>query len=76
MLTIPTSGTPFEPKVGYFLGGIEIYDREETLGEEIRKYNPNNPLEREAVIRKYIVPTEPWLSCRHKYVFSRYLRMH
>lgn len=73
MLIIPSSGTPFEPKVGYFLGGIEIYDREETLGEEIRRYNPNAPLEREAVIKKYIVPTESWLSYRHKYVFLKVL---
>ena len=55
------------------MGGIEIYDREESLGEEIRKYNPNNPVEREVVIRKYIVPSEPWLSYRHKFVFLKVL---
>ncbi|WP_093426297.1 MULTISPECIES: hypothetical protein [unclassified Pseudomonas] len=50
------AGQPYTPQLSYFLGCFDIYDREETLGEELAKFDPNNQLDREALILKYCLP--------------------
>ena len=64
-------GQPFRPTPSFFLGGVDIYDREETLGEELEKLDPNNPIDREEIILKYCLPTRK--SYRHKYVVFKCL---
>jgi len=52
----PESGKPYTPTPSYFLGCFNIYDREETLGEELEKFDPNDMEDREALIVKYCLP--------------------
>lgn len=71
MLTHPNMIFPYDPTVGHFLVGIEIYDREETLGESLWELDPNSE-SRENIIRAYIIPGLCYLSYRHKYLlFSK-----
>lgn len=64
-------GLPFEPTPSFFLAGIDIYDREETLGEELDRLNPNDPDDREIIILRYCLPTKR--SYRHKYLIYKSL---
>lgn len=52
----PDSGTPYIPTLYYFLGAFDIYDREETLGEELSQYDPNNPSDRAKLVKNYCLP--------------------
>ncbi|WP_367372344.1 hypothetical protein [Pseudomonas lini] len=56
MLIDPGSGQPYIPALSYFLGCFDIYDREETLGEELEEFDPNDPSDREELILKYCLP--------------------
>ena len=53
MFIDPGTQKPYIPTPSYFLGCFNIYDREETLGEELEKFNPNDPLDRQELILKY-----------------------
>jgi len=68
MLKDPFLDEPYIPDMNYFIGGIEIYDREETLGEELWKYDPNKEPDREEIIKKYILASLSYLSYRHKFL--------
>jgi len=41
-LKYPGSDVPFVVGPAYFLGDFDVYDREETLGVRLDKFNPNN----------------------------------
>lgn len=74
MLKYPDDSEPYLPRISYFLGGIEIYDREETLGEELWAYDPNDKGNRNEVIRKYILPIfECGENYRHRYILFKAL---
>lgn len=73
MLKWPKTELPFEPRLSYWLGGISIYDREETLGEELWLYNPNKAGDREAVIKGYLLSRYEDLSYRHKFLLFKIL---
>lgn len=73
MLMHPFVDIPYDPKLLNFLSGIEIYGREETLGKELQKYNPNTPEDLDIIVRKYILPDLNFLSYRHKYRIFHYL---
>src|SRR5471030_25415 len=47
------TGQPYVPTPSYFLGCFDIYDREETLEEELEKFIPNDPSDQEGLILKY-----------------------
>ena len=47
------TGQPYIPTPSYFLGCFDIYDQEETLGEELERFNPNDAADREELILKY-----------------------
>ncbi|MBH3361504.1 MULTISPECIES: hypothetical protein [Pseudomonas] len=49
------TGLEYTPSLRHFLAGLNIYDREETLGEELENYDITNERDREIVIRKYCV---------------------
>lgn len=68
MLMHPFLAVPYNPSLGHFLGGFDIYDREESLGVELSAYDPDCPLDREFLISKFIIKRFAGLSCRHKFV--------
>ncbi|TWR89801.1 hypothetical protein FJD38_09715 [Pseudomonas saxonica] len=72
MLTHPNTNRPYNPTLDYFLGGIEIYDQEETLGEQLWKLNPNNE-QRNTIIKEHIIPHLQNLSYRHKFILTEKL---
>ncbi|QBZ91194.1 hypothetical protein EPZ47_21625 [Pseudomonas viciae] len=53
MFIDPGTELPYIPTPSYFLGCFDIYDREETLGEELEKFDPNNAADRELLITNY-----------------------
>lgn len=56
MFIDPDTQQPYIPTPSYFLGCFDIYDREETLGEELERFDPNDPTDREELILKYCLP--------------------
>ena len=68
MLMHPYLNVPYNPSLGHFLGGFDIYDREESLGEELSEYDPDCPSDRDFLISKFIVKRFAALSYRHKFV--------
>lgn len=68
MLFHPSSEhIPFDASLRYFVGIFDIYDREETKGEELHAYNPNNQKDRETLILRYCLDPYNEFSHRHKY---------
>lgn len=65
---------PFEPALVYWLGGISIYGREETLGVRLWAFNPNEKKDREEVIKNFILRWFDDLTYRHKFVLFEMLR--
>jgi hypothetical protein len=64
---------PWEPRLSYILAGLEIYDREEEIGEVLRKYNPNLCLERYEIIKKFVLRDLDYLSYRHRFALFKVL---
>ncbi|MDB5993450.1 MAG: hypothetical protein JWP42_586 [Pseudomonas sp.] len=73
MLTWPRFNTPFVPTIFYWLGGISIFDREETLGAELWVYNPNKKTDREQIIKKFVLKRFDCLTYRHRYLLFKIL---
>ncbi|MEO6676972.1 MAG: hypothetical protein ABIO21_06305 [Pseudomonas sp.] len=69
----PGSGQPYIPTPSYFLGCFDIYDREETLGEELERFDPNNPVDREVLIREYCFDRRWKPPYRQKYLMVKCL---
>jgi hypothetical protein len=67
------TGQPYIPTPSYFLGCFDIYDREETLGEELEKFNPNNPSDREELILKYCLVGNR--TYRHRFLLYKCLEV-
>lgn len=74
MLKWPKFNTPFEPSLSYWLGGISIFDREETLGAALWVYNPNDQHDREQVIRLFLLRRFDHLTYRHRYLLFDILK--
>ena len=53
MLKDPFLKKHFEPSLTWFIGMFDVYDREETRGVELGVYNPDDPVDREILVRKY-----------------------
>jgi hypothetical protein len=64
----PYLDVPYNPQLKHFLGGFDIYDREETLGSELAEYDPECPSDRVSLISKFIVKRFSGLTYRHKFV--------
>ncbi|WP_223505400.1 hypothetical protein [Pseudomonas sp. GL-RE-29] len=67
MLLDPFVNEQFEPDLMWFIGGFNVYDREETRGVELEIYDPNNKSDRAELIKKYSLNLG-CLSYRHKLV--------
>lgn len=74
MLKSPFSDTPFTPTISYILVALSIYDLEETKGEALWKYDPNNRAERDIIIRNFILKELMYLSYRHRFVLISMLQ--
>ncbi|MFC6337892.1 hypothetical protein GIR22_19640 [Pseudomonas sp. CCM 7891] len=74
MLKSPFIDKPFEPAISYILAALSIYDREETKGEALWKYNPNDIGDREKIIRLFILEELMYLPYRHRYVLITMLK--
>jgi hypothetical protein len=61
------------PTPAYFLGCFDIYDREETLGEELEKFDPNDPLDREVLILNYSLSKRWRITYRQKFLLYKSL---
>ncbi len=73
MLKWPKYDLPFAPTLSYWLGGISIYDREETIGAALWVYNPNDPGDREKVIKDFVLTRFDDLTYRHKFLLFKIL---
>ena len=73
MLMWPKFNTPFEPTLFYWLGGISIFDREETLGAALWVYNPNEQHDREKVIKNFVLRRFDHLTYRHRFLLFKIL---
>lgn len=73
MLMWPKYNMPFEPTICYWLGGISIFDREETLGVRLWAYDPNILGDREKVIDEFILPRFDDLTYRHRFKLYKIL---
>ncbi|XPV20647.1 hypothetical protein MYA83_09770 [Pseudomonas palleroniana] len=74
MLKCPFMNTPYTPNTSHILGELSIYDIEETVGRELRKYNPNNEKDRKKIIISYILKDLMYLSYRHRFLLMSALR--
>lgn len=74
MLKAPFIDAPYEPKLSHILGAISIYDQEETKGEALWQYNPNDPEDRERIINSFILKNLEYLTCRHRFVLFSILK--
>jgi hypothetical protein len=72
MFIDPETHKPYLPSPAYFLCCFDVYDREETLGEELEKYDPNVAADREVLIIKYCMPMKR--SYRHKFLLVECLQ--
>lgn len=45
----------FTPSVTYFMGPIDVYDREDELGDVLWKYDPNEVEDRNIIIKEFIL---------------------
>ena len=54
-----------------FLGCFDIYYREHTLGEELEKFDPNDPADREELILKYCLVRNR--TYRHRFLLYKCL---
>lgn len=66
MLLDPYLKQPYLPRLSYWVGCFSVYDREETLGEELNKYDPNDPVDRDLLIRRYCLKSRPRETFHHR----------
>lgn len=74
MLKVPFIDAPYEPKLSHILGALSIYDQEETKGEALWQYKPNDPEDREKIIRSFILKDLEYLTYRHRFVLISVLK--
>lgn len=51
-LTYPNTNIPFNPSPMYFLGEFDVYDREESLGEYLNQFDPNDRAQVNQLLQK------------------------
>lgn len=74
MLKSPFTDALFTPKISYILAALSIYDLEETKGEALWKFDPNNPTDREIIVKEFILKELMYLSYRHRFVLISMLK--
>ncbi|MFD2884397.1 hypothetical protein ACFS4T_24380 [Pseudomonas lini] len=71
MLKDPFMNEDFEPNLMWFIGVFNVYDREETRGEELVAFDPDNQVDRDVLIVRYSLKLR-CLSYRHKFVLFEF----
>jgi len=74
MLKDPFLNEPFDPSLMWFIGVFDVYDREQELGLELEKYNPNEKADRYDLIKNHALNLS-YLSYRHKYTLIKTLEL-
>jgi hypothetical protein len=72
MLRDPFLNEPFDPNLKWFIGVFDVYDREQSLGKVLEKYNPNKKVDREVLIKNHALNLN-YLTYRHRYVLLKAL---
>lgn len=57
-LKYPDSEVKFKVTPSFFLGGFNVYDREESLENKLNLYNPNNPVHLKKLMQEYFFNTK------------------
>lgn len=73
-LLAPNSSAPFTPTPAYLLGEFCVYDREESLGEELGRYDPNVPSDLTTLLEGHFFSTwseEHGYTAQHKWEFAK-----
>ncbi|WP_347341854.1 hypothetical protein [Pseudomonas sp. ArH3a] len=65
---------PYLPNISHILGALSIYDLEDTAGEALWKYDPNNEKDRETIIILFVLKDLMYLSYRHRSVLMSILK--
>ncbi|RON01135.1 hypothetical protein [Pseudomonas brassicacearum] len=74
MIKHPFLDIKYQPTVRGLIGAFDIYDREETLGLELEKYDVNVAGDRKALAKKYVAGNYDYLSYRHKFLLVAVLK--
>lgn len=74
MLKSPFMDIPYTPTVSHVIGALSIYDLEDTVGEALWKYDPNNEKDREIIIILFVLKDLMYLSYRHRFVLMSVLK--
>jgi hypothetical protein len=76
ILKYPNSSADFIASPAYFIGGFDIYDREETLGTVLNRYDPNDDSQLIELMNAYFFDSVRVfdLSAAHKTELLRVLR--
>lgn len=74
-LFYPGTDIPFIPSPSYFLGELDIYDREETLGEYLNQFDPNDRSSIQRILKELFFdgPRVSSLTSQHKAVLAKTL---
>lgn len=59
--------------MAFVTGSLSTYDREDTLGEELGRYDPDNQYDREFIIINYCLVLGVSFTYRHKHLLFRCL---
>lgn len=57
---------PYQPRLSYFIGSFDVCHSEETFSDELSRYNPNDPVDRDLLIRRYCLDLTPGENFRHR----------
>ncbi|AZF37961.1 hypothetical protein C4J88_3182 [Pseudomonas sp. R4-39-08] len=74
MLKSPFGNMPFTPTISYILAALSIYDLEDTKGEALWRYNPNDTKEREIIIKDFILKDLMYLTYKHRFILITMLQ--
>lgn len=76
-LKYPHSDIDFLVTPAYFLGGFDVHDREESLGERLNGFDPNQPEQLRAVMEEYFFSRRRAkdLTGKHKAELVRHLEL-
>lgn len=74
ILKSPFMDIPYAPSISHILGALSIYDLEDTVGEALWKYDPNDEKQRETIIIEFILKDLMYLSYRHRFVLISALK--
>lgn len=57
---------PYRPNLAYFIGCFNICHRSHDVSDELSKYNPNDPVDRDLVVRRYCLESSSGENFRHR----------